>query len=331
MEAARPEADTQESWYAPFFVEASVHMYAVPDLFSGFIKPIPGFRAALGYEYKHIRLALESGYTLIEGTNPLLLDMSLIPLVLKAGYAFPIRWGLGVQADLSFGKIFSQVNHYDTALNMVLGNSMTSSNSSTVLGARLYATYSFLNNALKIYAGGGLDCVFETGGSIPMPVLEAGISVKPFLLGFGGSAGTDPRPRRRTEAENIVFSHVQENIVIEETAQGRIVRLLNAVYFEANNAEMIETYRTILDEAGLRLRAGHSLRITLRGYTAPFGTVEGRAEISAARARYCADYLSRHYGIAEHRMTIEYYGAQRSPEFAGASWESYRCVELIIE
>jgi outer membrane protein OmpA-like peptidoglycan-associated protein len=330
IEAARPAAQdslAQESWYAPFFIEAAVHMYTPPELFEEHIKPIPGFRAALGYEYKRFRFALESGYTHIEGTNPLLLNLRFIPLMLKTGYSLPLRWGIGLQADLLFGLIFARVEHYETVIHMFTENDKESTNGSAVLGARLYATYTFFNNAFKIYAGGGVDCVFETGGPIPLPVIEAGISVKPFMFRWGsGSGGRQSKPE-----ENIIFSHVEENIVVEETEQGRVVRLLNAVYFEANSAVMIESYRHILNEAGERLRENHSLNITLRGYTAPFGTAEGRTEISAARAGYCADYLARHYGIARHRINTESYGAERSPQFAGANWESYRCVELIIE
>ena len=105
---------------------------------------------------------------------------------------------------------------------------------------------------------------------------------------------------------------------------------MNAVYFEADSVTMIERYRPVLDEAGRRLQANRALHITLRGYTAPFGTAEGRATLSAARARYCMEYLKRSFGIADARITIEYYGAERAPELTDATWESYRCVELII-
>ena len=132
-------------------------------------------------------------------------------------------------------------------------------------------------------------------------------------------------------SDDIVFSSVPENIVVEETGGVKTVRLLNAVYFQADTSVLIEEYRPILDRAGERLLANPEESITLRGYTAPFGTPEGRAEISAARARFCADYLAEKYGIPESRMEVEYYGAERSPEFVNAGWESYRCVELIIQ
>jgi hypothetical protein len=112
----------ENRWYDSFFVSGALQYYLVPELFSGLIKPIPGFRAALGYEYKRFYLAAESGYTHIEGTNPLVLDLRFVPVLIKAGYAYPIRWGLGVQADLSFGYLFSKTLHYEDAINVVLDN-----------------------------------------------------------------------------------------------------------------------------------------------------------------------------------------------------------------
>jgi len=46
----------------------------------------------------------------------------------------------------------------------------------------LYATWTTKGKFLKIYAGGGADVVFETDGPISMPLFEAGISIKPFML-----------------------------------------------------------------------------------------------------------------------------------------------------
>jgi len=93
---------------------------------------------------------------------------------------------------------------------------------------------------------------------------------------------------------------------------------------------MIPNYRHIIDRAGIALMDDPSLTITLRGYTAPFGTAEGRTELSLARAKVCAEYLKKQYGIPESRMKIEHYGAEKTPEFKDASWESYRCVELLL-
>ena len=164
------------------------------------------------------------------------------------------------------------------------------------------------------------------------PALRGGY---PFIWGLGITAGyrfgIKAAKAEKPVSGEVEFSRTHGNITIEETPGGKIVRLLNAVYFQADSSLIIEKYRPILDGAGERLRSNPNESIILRGYTAPFGTAEGRAEISSARARFCAEYLLENYGIASSRMKIENYGAEKLPEFRDAGWESYRCVELIIE
>ena len=310
-------------WYDDFFIQGSFHQYFAPEMLSDYIRLDPGFRAALGYEYNSFHLSIESGYSRIAGSNELVLDITIVPLVLKFGYHFSVFSIFGLQADLGLGVTFLTTNHYETALDWITGNLSEKNETSFFTIARGYVTITPFP-FLRFLIGGGVDVIFEIEGPIALPVIEAAVSFYPFKI--------LPRfpERKTTNAHGIVFESRSDNVIIEETPQGRIVRLLNAVYFEANSSVMIERYRYILNEAGERLRANPSLRITLRGYTAPFGTAEGRAEVSAARARYCADYLHRHYGIAESRMRIESYGADRAPAFRDATWESYRCVELII-
>jgi outer membrane protein OmpA-like peptidoglycan-associated protein len=318
----------EEKWYEHFFLEGAGQYYLTPGFFSELIEPEMGFWGAFGYEYRRFRLAVESGYTHITGTNPLALDFRFVPLTIKTGYALPLAKGFGVQADLGFGWIFSETVHYETAIDMLQNNLKESSARSTSLGARLYGTYSFLHrtggiDSLKLYAGGGIDAIFENDGTIPLPMFEAGLSFKPLAL---------IRPKGREVPVAVIETPAGEvpEVAAEET-EVRPERVLTMVYFEPDTAVMIGRYRSVLNEAGERLRADPNLKITLRGYAAPFGWPEGRIIVSADRARFCAEYLVTHYGIDEGRMKIEYFGSEGAPEFTDANWESYRCVELIIE
>jgi len=178
-----PALHGQENrWYDGFFIEGSAVHYYLPELFSGIMKPQPGFRGALGYEYRRFSFALESGYTHIEGTNPFVLDIMLIPLTAKLGYNQPIRRGIGLQADISFGVFFSRTMYYPSAIDMLLEKVRDEQVVSPLAGARLYVTYTFPFQWMRIYAGGGVDIVFENDGPIPPPVIEAGILIKSFAL-----------------------------------------------------------------------------------------------------------------------------------------------------
>ena len=319
-----PPAYSQENrWYEPFFIEGAAHQYFTPELFSGLIKPEVGFRGALGYEYRRFRFALEAGYTHIEGTNPFVLDLMFFPLAFKSGYNLPIRWGLGLQADLSCGILFSQTAHYTDVIDMFKGNEKDSPAAVFMAGGRLYAAYTFPFEWLKLYAGGGLDAAFETDGIIPLPVIEAGISFKPFVLIRPKAAPKKTGPAVTETAETGIPQPV------ETREPERILIARRAVYFRADSTTLIEEYRYVLDEEGQRLKADPSLRITLKGYTAPIGTEQGKTALSAARSWYCVEYLMKNYGIAEDRMKIEFYGADDPAELK--SWEYRRRVDIFIE
>jgi len=290
--------DTQTHWIDGFFIEGSALFYFAPEMLDEYLDTRPGFRGAIGYEYKNFRFAVESGYSDIIGKNPLVKEIALVPLVFKFGYALPLFSIIGLQADLSVGTKFSNTIRYETALDYITDNLSEDNEKSFLLGARLYAIVLPLS-FLKIYAGGGIDVLFETDGPIPLPLLEAGLSIKPFLM-----------------ARKI-------------NNKTKKITVTNGVYFEPNSASIIEEYVTILDEAGQKLKGNSSLRVTLRAYFAPDGKEKqvrystGEPALSAARANICAEYLSRNYGIDLSRIKIEHHDA-------GKNGELYRCVEIII-
>jgi outer membrane protein OmpA-like peptidoglycan-associated protein len=323
----------ERRWFDDFFIEGTVLHYVAPEPFTEVVQPKTGFRAALGYEFRNFRFAAETGYNRIEGTNPFVLDLRFFPLTFKFGYTLPIRWGLGLQADLIAGILSSQTNHYTNAVEFILEQDRDSPATSPLTGARLYATFTVPRlQPVKIYAGGGMDMIIEPNGVIPLPVVEGGISIKPFGFIRKKQQPEPPyTPLSTVDAEQSdpVFAHIPENQIVEENEKGKTIRLLNAVYFWADSTVFIEGYLPLLDQAGNRLRNSPDLNIILRGYAAPFGTEAGQLTLSAARAWRCAEYLMS-MGIAEERMNMEFYGAEKTPEWANANWESWRCVELLI-
>jgi len=264
------------------------------------------------------------------------LDISLVPLAFKAGYELPLRSGWGLRADLDLGFVFSRTSHYDSAVNLFRKNMLDSQKQSFFTGARLYAVYTFPVKFLKLYAGGGLDMIIETGGVIPLPALEGGISVKPFAP---FRPKTKP-PREKTpdateeekipeaaELAEIVYAPPPENTGSTE----KEIPLFDTVYFEADTAVLIERYRPVLDEAGERLRTNRAARVTLRGYAAPFGTPESCIAVSRARAEFCMEYFIKKFGIEKDRIRIEYYGAEKEPVWKDDGRASRRCAEVFLE
>jgi outer membrane protein OmpA-like peptidoglycan-associated protein len=116
------------------------------------------------------------------------------------------------------------------------------------------------------------------------------------------------------------------SIILEDGKQGT----LSSIYFEPDTADLIESYRSILDTVGRQLAADPGLKLLIRAYAANFGTADGRYIVSANRARFSRDFFTVQYGISANRFTIEAYGADRSPIYATDDWQSHRCVELIL-
>jgi len=155
--------------------------YLVPDILTEYLKPDLSFRGAVGYELKQFRFAVESGYSHFLGTNPLVLDISFVPLVFKFGYTLPLFSIIGIQADLGIGFAFSETHRYETAIDVAMKNLIIDNERSLFTGARFYLTVSPFR-FLKIYAGGGIDAILENDGPIPLPLLEAGLSLKPLMI-----------------------------------------------------------------------------------------------------------------------------------------------------
>jgi hypothetical protein len=165
------------------FLDAALHSYFAPPEFSEFLKPELGFRASLGFDLQYFRVSVESGYTRITGTNPLVRGLREVPLIFKAGFNLPLFLGLGLRLELGLGVLFSEVTHYRTVIAMLQDEERTSKNRGPVSGWYLDLYYRFPGDFVSLYAGGGVDLVPEISGPIALPLLRAGLSFKPVALG----------------------------------------------------------------------------------------------------------------------------------------------------
>ena len=204
---------TNTEFLEGFFVDAGIHYYFTPEVLTGVVEQDPGFRGALGYSWRGFRFSVSSGFSRFSGISPLVESVLSIPLTGRVGYALPIIKGnggdLGLQLDLGGGVQFANTSHYKTDLDMRLGKKSESWNTKPFAESRLYVTYVFPFKFLGIYAGGGLDLAFEEKGLIPMPLMEAGISIKPFLIKKKPDApvpATEPKeqePQEEPEPQNL--------------------------------------------------------------------------------------------------------------------------------
>ena len=302
-------------WYEGFIFSVASNLFFTPQLFSEYIEPQPGFRGALGYRYKRFAIFAESGYTQVIGTNPLVLDISLVPLVFRLSYQQDIFKRFGFLADIGTGVMYSTVIHYVDAIAHLTEDLTTSNRQTPMMEGRLYLTFS-LPASFQLYAGGGVDVLSEVDGMIYLPLVQAGVTVAPFTW-------------KRKKAPPVQASPPQPQP--PSSPPPVFQRQIMLAHFPANIAEMFEDSYERVDKAGRTLQETEEASIILRGYAALFGTSGARSSISHARAVHIKDYLVQQYGISEDRIRIEFYGADREPETSDGTWESYRIVELIID
>ena len=316
QEAPARDSEKTSGWYKSLFIEAGGLADIPPKMLLGAVKPMFGFRGALGYEWRNARFSLSSGYSKASGADKLVESLSFTPLTGRLGYALPIKDGWGAQADLGFGVQLSKIFHYETALDLLADRRKESFEIKPLVEGNLYATYTLPRDFLKFYAGGGADIMFETEGPVPLPVIEAGISIKPLAL-------YSPRysPRKRKAAPPV-----------PKPGPEKPTRHEFLIYFEADRGTRILAQSwPLLREAGRLLQENPRARITLRGYAAPTGTTVSQVVISAARVWFCAEYLEWECNIPEDRIIMQFFGSEETNLLDETDWDRRRHVDLIIE
>jgi outer membrane protein OmpA-like peptidoglycan-associated protein len=164
------------------FLEGGAQYYFFPGPLKGLLEAKPGFRAGLGYEFHHIRLSVQSGFTRITGTNPLVAGVELLPIYGKVGYRFTLPANFFILPEAGAGIAFSTTTHYRTALDMLMDNLTVSSTKSFAAALSLRLGWTVPGNFLDLFLGGGFELILEDDGPIPLPALEGGILLRPVAL-----------------------------------------------------------------------------------------------------------------------------------------------------
>jgi len=266
-----------QTWLEGIFVSVSGQYYMLPNLakaispeladqygVSGAIRPRPGFRAGAGYEWKKWSFGLESGYTYIKGDNPIVTDISIVPILVKAGYSFfPISSYeyFSLTPTAALGRVFAQADHYIDVIDMLLEKSTHSKNTGFMAQLGVRAGWNPIRQqgrALEVFAGLSIDGIIETGGLIPLPQIELGVIVRPFKFKF--KARSVPVEEKIIEEELIVEEPeeidkpVEEELFIEEEPEEieppEPVLYTWRALFPPNGTTATAEGRAVLDEAG---------------------------------------------------------------------------------
>jgi len=335
-------------WSENIFFSFSGQYYIVPDLagvaspemarqygVSGGIIPFPGFRIAAGYEWNNWLFSLELGFTYIKGDNPLVTNIFLIPSILKAGYTFyPISQykQFTLTPTAGFGTVFAGADHYKDAIDMLLGIQSSSANNGLLIQAGLRAgwqpfstTEGKIERKIEFFAGLSVDCIIEKEGIIPLPQLEIGIIVRPFIRVRPAPIAHN-EPIKETDIIIEVTEILNEPDIILEYKREYLI-----IFFDTDSFTLSDNGIAVLDEVINAFNKYTEAKIIIRGYAAPYPSVWGQTELSRQRALSCIYYLTEN-DIKEEYLTIEAMGAGSLPQNTERSDTSRRrSVEVIIE
>ena len=154
--------------------------YFAPDQVSGLIRDEGGIRADVGYSFDlpcnlSVPVYVESGYSHLVGTNPILLDVKSVPLVLFGGLEFSLFDFFSLRASLGLGAMFSTVEHYESVLDMAKDNLSVSTGTDFLFAFRAGLGFCMVENLASLFADFGLDLILENDGPIPLPALTVGL------------------------------------------------------------------------------------------------------------------------------------------------------------
>ena len=301
------------------FINADRH-YLVPQYWLGEISILKfGGNVGLGLGPGRAYLGLEGGFS--SGTNfGGQGGVNLYPIALSAAWYYPlVENTFSIGPSLKFGVLRLSGRGWSETVPM--------------LGGRLEVEGQYPYFPLSLYAAAGFDMYPTAHESGTFPMVEIG-------LRFPRRVRARPEAPVVRTPPVVIEEPVDDRDWEREAREAREALItsinvfdrgfINPVYFEPETAVLLETYRPRLEAVARQMASDSSLMMLLRGYTAPYGTVESRYVVSEMRTSFTRDYLIQNYGISSDRITQEHYGSDRLPEHATADEVSLRCVELIF-
>jgi len=324
---ASDNSDISGRWYTNFFVSGGLQTFIPVSLLKEYTEAKPGYRATLGYTFfrsgKHtMPVYLETGHSVILGTNPLVRSFDAFPITVNAAYEyFPIRYlSLGVFAGI--GAEILHIRHYRTALDLLADKLNTQSGAEAVFTTGITVGTAILERSIEVKAQVSIDLMMEQSRVIPLPSFQLAMRVYP------GAVYAYTRKKRTAEyhvqacADRI--ESLKTSIETKQEASLAVEKVPTApegkedakipetkplaqfksiyVYFEPESAVLDVNAKGDIKKAAAILKENEDLFILFESSAAPFGSQDERLQIETARIRSVAEYLTQKCGITHDRI-----------------------------
>ena len=287
----------------------------------------PGYRAAIGYTFfrsgKHtLPVYLETGHSVILGTNPLVRSFDAFPITVNAAYEyFPIRYfSLGVFVGI--GAEILHIRHYRRALDLLMNKLKKTAGAEAVFTTGVTVGTAILERSIEVKAHVSIDLMMEQSRVIPLPSFQLAMRVYP------GAVYAYTRKKRTAEyraqecakrIENLktsIETKQEAALAIEQEAktperkeeaekptEKPLAQFKSIyVYFEPESAALDVNAKGDIKKAAAILKENDDLFILFESSAAPFGSQDERLQIETARIRSVAEYLTQKCGITHDRI-----------------------------
>ena len=324
---AADSSDISGRWYTNFFISGGFQTFIPVSVLKEYTQAKPGYRAALGYTFfrsgKHtMPVYLETGHSVILGTNPLVRSFDAFPITVNAAYEyFPIRYlSLGVFAGI--GAEVLRIRHYRTALDLLADKLNTQSGAEAVLTTGVTVGAAILERSIEVKAQVSINLMMEQSRVIPLPSFQLAIRLYP------GAVYAYARKRRTAEYQVQAcakrIESLKTSIETKQEASLAVEKVPTApegkedakipetkplaqfksiyVYFEPESAALDVNAKGDIKKAAAILKENEDLFILFESSAAPFGSQDERLQIETARIRSVAEYLTQKCGITHDRI-----------------------------
>ena len=336
-------SDFFSDWSSGFFADLGIHSY-IPIAIHEYAAPKVGFRAGLGYhffnDYNHsVLFAVNSGWSFISGTNPLVRTLDLVPLSFLTEYNFsPVNF-FSINIGAGCGVFLSSVSRYKAAVDLIQNNLAYENNELFFIHANLGTSFKFLKNSFAVCLDLGVDILPENDGPIPLPYVSLSTKFYPFRI------AKYPKKQKVEKVVEKVIEYSAEKIIEYPDEIDSITK----IYFSENSTELWDSYKPILNYLALYLKglaeknnniknnqnAEKKFSVVLTGYSAPYGLEYDQDDIAEQRARVIMEYLADKTKLEDDSFLVRIKTADFDVEglpatVTNAHLQKYRVVEIKI-
>ena len=307
--AASDSSDISRRWYTNFFVAGGFQTFIPVSLLKEYTQAKPGYRAAFGCTFfrsgKHtMPVYLETGHSVILGTNPLVRSFDAFPITVNAAYEyFPIRYfSLGMFAGI--GAEIMRISHYQTALDLLTDKLNTRPGTEAVFTAGVTVGTALLERSIELKAQFSADLILEKPRVIPLPSFQLAIRVYP------GAVYAYTQKKQTAQYKGAEYTKTVEEEEPQQTAEYAppmsdmppLAQFKSIyVYFEPESAALDINAKGDIKKAAAILKEHKDLFILFESSAAPFGSQGGRLQIETERITAVSEYLQKS-GITHDRI-----------------------------